>query len=92
MSRRMSAPKTNQLADRNSAPSASEPHEGDDGHLAVPRADERVRDAAAVELADREQVERGDEEAHPARERDRVHEDVHARPGCGPNTIQVRGA
>ena len=56
---------------------------------AVPRAEERVRDAAAVELADREQVERGDEEAHPARERHRVHEDVHALAGWGRTRIQV---
>src|SRR5215813_2704197 len=46
-------------------------------HPVVP-SEERVRDATAVELAQREEIERGDEEAGPARHRNGMEEDVHA--------------
>ena len=50
--------------------------EGRDRDLPVSRSEERIRDAPAVELADREEVERRDEEPDPAREGHRVDEDV----------------
>src|SRR5262249_10289486 len=52
--------------------------EGADRHEPMPRPEERVRDAPAVELPDREQIEGGDEQADPAGERHGVHDDVHA--------------
>src|SRR5215470_7919894 len=53
-----------------------ESDEGRDRDLPMPGAEERVGDPAAVELTDRDQVERGDEETDPAGERHRVDEDV----------------
>src|SRR5215467_4309849 len=56
-----------------------ESDEGRDRDLPMPGAEERVGDPAAVELTDRDQVERGDEETDPAGERHRVDEDVVSR-------------
>ena len=42
-------------------------------------AEQRVEHVPAVELPDRDEVQRGDEEAEPGGEGDRVEEDVRAR-------------
>src|SRR4030095_3262016 len=49
-----------------------EAHEGGDGDLAVARAEQGVGDAASIELTHGNQVEGGDEEADPRRQRPRV--------------------
>ena len=55
-------------------------HPGGDAERPVRPRRQRVGDAAAVELADREQVQRGDEAAHPGRVGHRMGHDRHARP------------